>query len=155
MFWQFFIFLGFWLMVSGAVDWQHLVLGSVASLLLTVFWREKTEWVVSRVSARRLWLGLRTIGCLIYEIWSAACQVVRVVLSRHMPIEPTLVRTTTQLKTDRMRVLYANSITLTPGTLTVQLEQDQLLVHALTKDAAEGVAAWNFENQLIQLEEAK
>lgn len=154
MFWQFFTFLGFWLLVSGSFDWQHLLLGSAASFLLVMFWRDKSERVVGKVSARRLWLSVKTVGCLIYEVWSAACQVARIVLSRQMPIEPTLARTNTRLKTNRMRMLYANSITLTPGTLTVQLEQDHLLVHGLTRDAATGVATWDFENNLMQLEEA-
>lgn len=152
--WQFFILLGFWLFASGSFDWQHLVLGSAAALLLVMFWRDKSERIVGRVSARRLWLSAKTVVRLIYEIWKAAWQVVRIVLSRQMVLSPTLTRTVTKLKTDRMRVLFANSITLTPGTLTVQLDQDHLLVHGLTQDAAEGVATWDFENTLMQLEEA-
>lgn len=154
MIWQFFILLGFWLFASGSFDWQHLVLGSTAALMLVMFWRDKSEQIVGVVSVRRLWLAVKTIGRLIYEIWAAAWQVVRIVLSSQMAISPTLARTVTKLKTDRMRVFFANSITLTPGTLTVQLDRDHLLVHALTQEAAEGVAAWDFENTLMRLEEA-
>lgn len=154
MFWQFLILLGFWLFVSGSFDWQHLALGSVVALLLMMFWHDKSERIVGKVSAHRLWLGVKTFGRLIYEIWLAAWQVARTVLSRQMTISPTLTRTTTKLKTDRMRVFFANSITLTPGTLTLQLDRNRLLVHGLTKEAATGVATWDFENTLLELEEA-
>lgn len=151
---QFCVFLGFWLLVSGSFDWQHLVLGSIASLFLTVFWRDENEKIVNHISLRKIWRGIQTVGFLIYEVWSAACAVARIVFSRKMPIEPTLVHTSTKLNSNRMRMLYANSITLTPGTLTLQLDENRLLVHSLTKDAAAGVANWDFENNLIRLEEA-
>jgi len=54
-----------------------------------------------------------------------------------------------------MRALYANSITLTPGTLTVQLKNNRLLVHALTEKAATDVVSWDFENTLKRVEDTK
>jgi multicomponent Na+:H+ antiporter subunit E len=153
MFWQFCLFLGFWFLVSGRLDWQHFLYGSVASLFLVWLWRGKSERVVSCFSLRKVWTGLTTIGRLLREIWSASWQVARLVLSRNIVIEPSLVHITSKLKTDRMRMLFANSITLTPGTLTVQLKDDQLLIHALTKQSALDVMDWSFEDCLQRLEE--
>ena len=58
------------------------------------------------------------------------------------------------LKKDLTRVLFANSITLTPGTVTVELEGDRLIVHGITKDHVEGVRDWYLLNMANELEES-
>ena len=107
------------------------------------------------MSFKRLYLTADAISSLIREIWIAAWQVVPLVLQREIHISPTLVQISSCLATKRMRALYANSITLTPGTLTIQLKNNSLLVHALTEQAAMDVATWKFEKTLKRLEEAK
>ena len=153
MFWQFSLFLSFWLLVSGSLDWQHLVFGSVIATLIAAFWHHTSERVVNRFSLGRTLLSLGAVISLAREVWLAAWQVVPLVLQRQVLVSPSLVQLNTCLKTNRMRAFYANSITLTPGTLTVQLKNDRLLVHALTEQAAIDVASWDFEKALQRLEE--
>ena len=57
-----------------------------------------------------------------------------------------------QLKTNAARVALANSITLTPGTITVSLEGDELLVHALNREIAAGLEGSIFERLLARME---
>jgi len=153
-FWQFSAFFLFWLLVSGAYDWQHLVFGVIVAGIIASFWHHRSERVISTFSLRRFVYTLRTLLRLVREVWVAAWQVVPVVLNPRLQISPVLVPVHTTLKTNRMRTLFANSITLTPGTLTVELHGDHLLVHALTAAAGEGVEHWSFEQQLKELEEA-
>ena len=68
-------------------------------------------------------------------------------------MEPCLVRFRTDLRTEPARVALANSITLTPGTLTVSLEGNDLLVHALDREMARGLDDSIFVRQLRRMEE--
>ena len=76
---------------------------------------------------------------LVWEIVKSNLHVARVVLSPGLPIQPKLVRVKASQKTAFGQVLYANSITATPGTISLDLRNDEILVHALTSDTAEGL----------------
>ena len=67
-------------------------------------------------------------------------------------LEPVLVRFKTDLKTKEAKVVLANSITLTPGTITVMLEDDEFVVHCLDKELAEGMNHSIFVELLGKLE---
>ena len=73
----------------------------------------------------------------VYEIIKANIQVAMVVLNPKLPIDPHFVKIKQPLKKDVNRALYGNSITLTPGTLTVALDEEYIIVHALTRQASE------------------
>lgn len=73
-------------------------------------------------------------GWLFLEIVKANIAVVKAVLSPDMAVSPTLTRIPTPQKTDIGRVMFANSITLTPGTVSVDVQDDHILVHALLSE---------------------
>jgi len=73
------------------------------------------------------------------EVIKANVDVARRVLHPRLPIGPRLIRTRALERTDLGRVIYANSITLTPGTVTIGVDGDELEVHALTEEAADDV----------------
>jgi len=74
---------------------------------------------------------------LFVEIVKANIAVVRAVLSPNMAVSPTLTRIPTPQKTDIGRVVFANSITLTPGTVSVDVQDDHILVHALLSEMSD------------------
>lgn len=74
---------------------------------------------------------------LFVEIVKANVAVVRAVISPNMEVSPTLVKIPTPQKTDVGRVMFANSITLTPGTVSVDLQPDYILVHALLSEMSD------------------
>lgn len=76
---------------------------------------------------------------LLWEILKSNLHVARVVLSPGLPIQPKLVRVKASQKTAFGQVLYANSITATPGTISLDLRNGEILVHALTQDTADGL----------------
>ena len=71
------------------------------------------------------------------EIIKANIAVVRAVLSPNLTVSPTLVRIPTPQKTDIGKVMFANSITLTPGTVSVDVQDDHILVHALLSEMSD------------------
>ena len=90
---------------------------------------------------------------LIWEILKANGATVKMILSNRYEIEPAIIRFKTTLKSKTARVLFANSITLTPGTITVELKDDEYVVHCLDKDFAEGISEGRIVTLLHRLEE--
>ena len=90
---------------------------------------------------------------LIWEIIKANIDTVKLILSRRYMAEPVVVKFQSDLKTDMANVLLANSITLTPGTITVSLNKNEFVIHCLDKDFSEGLKDSIFVKMLRKLEE--
>lgn len=90
---------------------------------------------------------------LVREIIQANVTVVRLILTRKEEMEPVIVHVRADLKTEAARVILANSITLTPGTITVSLTEDKLLVHCLDKSLSGGMDDSMFVRLLQKMEE--
>jgi len=73
---------------------------------------------------------------LLQEVIRSSIEVARVVLSPSLPISPTLVALTTAEASEAGKVILGNSITLSPGTVTIDVDEDELLVHCLTRESA-------------------
>jgi multicomponent Na+:H+ antiporter subunit E len=127
-----------WLALSG--HYTPLLLGfGVGSCALTVYiaWRMD---VADHEGVPIYMIGrfLLYLPWLLKEILVANINVARVILSPKLPISPIMVVFRSTQKTDLGRVVYANSITLTPGTITTGVEGDQLEIHALTWGDVDG-----------------
>ena len=90
---------------------------------------------------------------LIKEIITANITVSRMILTRKERMEPVIVHVRTNLKSETARVILANSITLTPGTITVSMTDRDLLVHCLDKSLSEGMEDSIFVRLLQKMEE--
>lgn len=95
----------------------------------------------------------RYLYCLIKEIITANIVVSRMILTRKEQMEPVIVHVHTDLKSETARVILANSITLTPGTITVSMTEDDLLVHCLDKSLSEGMEDSVFVRLLKKMED--
>ena len=89
---------------------------------------------------------------LMKEIIVANLHVLRFVYARRAP-EPSMVRFHTDLRTDGGRVILANSITLTSGTITVDIQGDMLEVHGLDRSMMEGIEDCGFQRRAHRLED--
>ena len=89
---------------------------------------------------------------LLKEIWLAAVDVTKRVLSPRMPISPTLIDLEATQQSDLGQVIYANSITLTPGTYTIRIHENRILVHALSREGAESLAGGGMDRRVTALE---
>ena len=103
---------------------------------------------------RKTPLLIKYLFTLIMEILKANLAVFKLVYSAKYEPEPAVVHFKTDLRSTCARVLLANSITLTPGTITVSLTGDEYIVHCLDKELAEGISSSVFVELLKKLEEA-
>lgn len=141
-----------WLLLSG--HYVPLLLGlGAASVLLVVALAHRMDAIDhERVPIR---LGPRL---LIYWIWlakeiaKANLAVIRLILARRPALSPTLFWSQPLQRTDVGRVTYANSITLTPGTVSVAVEDGRLLVHALTREGAADIETDEMNRRVARLE---
>lgn len=125
-----------WLGLSGHYTPLLLSLGGVSVILAVLLsWRLK---ILDRegVPYFSLFGFLLYVPWLMGEIFKANVQVIRACLRADLDINPALVKVKTRCKTDLAKTLFANSITLTPGTVTIEVEPNRLLVHALYEEAA-------------------
>jgi len=86
------------------------------------------------------------------EVVLSNLAVAKVILSPKLPIHPRILRIEASQKTDVGLVIYANSITLTPGTVTLDVRHGKFLVHALTTDSAEGLLNGEMDRRVSHLE---
>jgi multicomponent Na+:H+ antiporter subunit E len=86
------------------------------------------------------------------EIVKSGFRVARIVLHPKLPVSPVLVRLRPLQESTLGLVTHANSITLTPGTITVRARHGEFLVHALTREAAEGLAGGEMDRRVRRFE---
>ena len=151
---MFFIFFLIWIIFNGQFTLEIAAFGVVIAGLMYLFickflnYHPKTDLLI----CKKFFLVLQYVFVLITEIIKANFAVIRMIMSSRYEIEPAIVRFKTDLKTTPARVLLANSITLTPGTITVSLEEDEYVVHCLDKELAEGINSSVFVRLLRKLE---
>ncbi len=129
----------FWVVLSGMFDAFHLTLGVICCLLVAHFSHDLLFYGDDDQSCARGLLGFITyLPWLFYQIIIANLQIAYVVLHPRMfeMIDPHVIRFKTKLKRPISKVTFAQSITLTPGTITVNIHENQVAVYALTEEAA-------------------
>jgi multicomponent Na+:H+ antiporter subunit E len=143
----------FWLINSGHYTPLLLSFGalSVAGVILITRRMEHVDgkFVPSIVLSFRLPIYL---FWLLIEIIKSNIDVVIRVWKGTKSITPTVFKVVASQKTDVYRVLYANSITMTPGTITLDVKGDLLEIHALTIEGAEGIQSGEMDRRVSQLE---
>jgi multicomponent Na+:H+ antiporter subunit E len=138
----FFIMLGFWILLSGKFDLFHLTLGIISSAVVSFL--SADLFMYNPQSRSHFTTGLRFLlylPWLLYQILLSTLHVTFLALHPKMKelIDPTIVTFKTTLKTDIAKVALANSITLTPGTITIRIEGQVFYVHAISRKAAAGL----------------
>lgn len=144
---------GFWVGLSGYFDAIHLTFGAVSVTLVTLL-SHKHLTGGSGIGSGMM-AGVRTVLYLPWLFWQIFVANIDVMLriAGIRPIEPRMIRFKANLNTEYGRVLLANSITLTPGTVTVEAEDDnEFVVHALCVEAAEAVLQGDMERKVHAVE---
>mgnify|MGYP001096703108 CR=1 FL=1 len=132
--------MGLWVLLSGHFDPLLLSLG-VVSTVVTVLLALRMDVIDHESHPVHLTLRLlRFWWFLAREIVSANLDVLRRILKPGRSISPQMVDLPVPQHSDLGRVIYANSITLTPGTVTVRLNRDTVTIHALSREAADDLA---------------
>ena len=140
-----------WLLLSGHYTALILVLGAVSVLIVIWF-----MWRMDRVdeSLGVLPMRPRMLYYLLWLMWQVVLSnidLVRRIWDPALPIRPTWQRLDIKVTSSLAKTLYANSITLTPGTLTTDVREDHFMVHSLTPDGIEDLRKGRMEEQIQRL----
>ena len=144
-----------WVIFNGSFTLEICIFGLVIAGVLLAFscrfmdYSLAKEWKLYRKS----FLFLKYCVLLVKEIVKANFGAMYLILTQREEIQPVLVTFHSDLKTQTGKVLLANAITLTPGTITVTLEGSEYQVHCLDESLAEGLAENEFAEYIRRLEE--
>ena len=138
----------FWVLLSASFEWIHLGLGLVFSF--AVAWLNSGHSpFVPRFS---LWLRIFLyLPWLFYEIIKSSLHLSKLILHPALPIEPHLISVDSKLRHHAAVVLLGNSITLTPGTITAEVDRNKLIVHAIDKVSGEDVLSKQIETKIADI----
>ncbi len=136
----------FWLLISGSLQLKFLIMGAVACLLIA--WVCTPLFMIDNISHTKKYFLLNVpiykliayVFWLLKELILANMDVAKATWKKELPIHPTLLHFHTSMDNPVALALLANSITLTPGTITLNVSRDNIYeIHALTPGAAEGI----------------
>ena len=151
---MFFLLFGFWVLLNGRWTLEIAVVGAVVCAALYAFmaafmgYSPRKEWAV----VKRLGRIVAYVGYLIAEVVKSSLSVLRLIWSPRLIPEPKLISFRTGLRTDAGKVLLADSITLTPGTITVNVSGDRMLVHCLDSSFEIDESDFEMERRVMRVE---
>jgi multicomponent Na+:H+ antiporter subunit E len=120
----------FWLLLNGSIALGTLGVGVVVAALIVVFFGGSLSFLSGhRLTPDALIATVLFVGYFLKELVKANLQMAAIVLRRELPIKPAIVKVRTRLTDPVARLLLANSITLTPGTLSVEMKGEWLYIH--------------------------
>ena len=137
-----------WIMLSASFDWIHLGLGLVLSF--TVAWINSGHSPF--VPKFRLWGNiLLYLPWLFVKIVKSSLHLSKLILHPALPIDPRLIQVETKLGHHAAVVLLGNSITLTPGTITAEVDRNTLIIHAMDEVSADDVISRRIESKIAEM----
>ena len=149
------LFFAVWLIFSGQITLEIVLFGLAVAAAVYAFVCRFMDWSFRKdlTVLRCVPLLAQYLGVLLREIVKANAATLRLILAPDLEPDPVLVRFQVDLRSRAALVLLANSITLTPGTITVELEGRELAVHCLDRSFSEGMAGGDFVKLLHRIEE--
>ncbi|RLC46560.1 MAG: cation:proton antiporter [Candidatus Cloacimonadota bacterium] len=142
----------------GKFDWQELIVGIIISLITTIVTGDILIKTERKFKFSRILYTILYIFQLLWEIIKANIHVAYLVLHPKLPIKPGIVKIRTDLKKDSSLTMLANSITLTPGTLTIDVNKEEgvLYVHwidikSIDIDKATDIIGGRFEKTIKEI----
>ncbi len=146
-----------WLAFTTTIELSEVLVGLASSFVISIF----TYKMFSRVGYRSaspmvLFYLLKYLGVFLLALIRSNLNVARIVLSPKLPINPGIVEFESRLQSDFAKMILANSITLTPGTLSVDVVENRFYIHWLTVTTSDHEEAYNeiakdFEDILIKI----
>ncbi len=134
-----------WIAISSSFAIESVVTGALISAALAyMFAQQSGIWSGIRFSPARLYHFVRYTGVFVVELVRANIAMMRYVYAPRIDVDPGIVRVTTRLKSPIGRLALAHSISLTPGSLVLDIDDDTLMIHCLdmrTIDPADASAA--------------
>lgn len=151
---MFLLFFIVWIIFNGAITTEIVIFGLVIAAAMYLFVCKFMDYSIRKDISyiKKFFMLLQYVCVLVWEIVKANFAVIKLITSSKYELEPAMVLFKVDLETKMARVILANSITLTPGTITVLLEGDEFIVHCLDKELAEGINRSVFVDLLRRIE---
>ena len=151
---MYFIYFLLWVIFNGNFTLEICVIGLIIAAAVFAFTCRFMDYSIEKEKTllRRIFLFLHYCVILVTEIVKANFTVIHMILSEQEAVQPVLVSFHSGLKTPEARAFLANAITLTPGTITVSLENSEYMVHCLDESLADGMDSSIFVEYLSRLE---
>jgi multicomponent Na+:H+ antiporter subunit E len=146
------VLFGVWMLLSGHFATLLVGLGLVSTGVVVYLAHRMDVADDEGHPVHLMWRAIFYIPWLIKEIAKANIDVARAIIDPSLPINPTIVTTEGSQRDDLGLVAYANSITLTPGTVTIGLEGSTMTVHALTGGAGEDLMSGEMDRRVSAME---
>ena len=143
-----------WVAFAGAITLEICIFGLVIAALIFAFTCKFMDHSIEKEISyyKKSLRFLKYLVILMDEIRKANIQTIKMILSKESEIKPVLVDFETDLQTEKGKVMLTNSITLTPGTITVSLDKSKYTVHCLDKSMAPGMDESIFVEEIRKLE---
>ncbi|WP_461206277.1 Na+/H+ antiporter subunit E [Clostridium sp. DL1XJH146] len=149
------IYIAFWIILGQRLTVEAFIIGIAVSWMVFQFNKDKFNKI--KISKIKLFKKIKYLIwyliVLVKEIVIANFHVAAVVLNPRVVLNPKVITFKTKLKGNMLRTILANSITLTPGTLTIKMEEDIFTVHCLKEEYIKDVIDSKFEKILMKVEE--
>jgi multicomponent Na+:H+ antiporter subunit E len=143
----------FWILLSGEFTFILITSGVVASLITAYLSHDIFIGKADiKVETRRVFKFMIYLPWFLWQVILSNIEIAYLVLHPKMLIDPQLVRFKPDLKTDLGIVTLANSITLTPGTVTVEANREEFVIHAIWQKSAEGIISGEMQQRVKQIE---
>ncbi len=148
------LYFALWMIYFGSITLESVLFGVAIAAAMFAFTCVFLDYSIAKeINLYRMVPQiLRFIGTLVLEILKANAAVIQMILTEKTDPEPVLVHFHSDLETPTARAFMANSITLTPGTITVTLEDSEYVVHCLDESLAEGLDTSACARELAQME---
>ena len=152
---MYFLYFALWVIFNGNITLEICLFGVVIAAAVFAFTCRFMDYSIEKEKKllKKVPKMIHYVCVLILEIIKANFSVIHMILSEKEELEPTLVKFRSDMKTPTGRALLANAITLTPGTITVTLEDSEYVVHCLDESLAEGMSDSVFVELLTELEQ--
>ena len=151
---MYFLLFGFWVLLNGRWTVEIAIVGLIVCAALYAFmcafmgYSPKKEWQIACRHPRIAGYFVYLVG----EVFKSAFGVMKLIWSPTLVIEPEVTSFRTKLRTDAGKVVLANSITMTPGTLTIDVQEDEFLIHCLDTSFDVGQEGFDMEDRVMKLE---
>ena len=147
------LYLLFWVILFENAKAETLFIGLVISLLVLSL-NKNLIFSKRNINFRRNTVSfICYVTILIKEILVSNFSVAKIVLSPQVIISPQIAIIKTKMKSDFHKMIFANSISLTPGTLTIAMDKDKITIHCLKDEFAKGITNSVFEKIILRVEE--
>ena len=147
------IMFAFWIFLSGKFSFILLLSGVISSLLVSYM---SNDLLIGNGDMKlgfiRTIRFIRFLPWLLWQIVLANIDLALRTLHPKMPINPILINIKNNLKTDLGMVILANSITLTPGTVTIDVNENEFLVHVISEKAAQSLISGEMQARVKKIE---